>query len=258
MFSDADNVATLIEAWALMVGRLPGHSIVREDGVASTFAHVPLPFLNLSILERPATDEASFRAAFEVMRARTEACGQPAMGVVCEPWAPANWESILGEHGWGTALNMTGMVATELTPPKRPVPAGLEFRRVKDVQTATDLAVTNALAYGMPPEMFESICNLHLWHGDSVGLVGYVGGEAVTATAAFPMKDSVYIALVATKPSEHGKGYADAVMRQTIAEAKKLMGLERVTLHATDMGRPVYAAMGFEAGSRAPVVAPGH
>ena len=120
MFTDADNVATLIEAWALMVGRLPGHEVVRADGVTSTFAHVPLPFLNLSMFDRPLTDEASFRAAFEVMRARTEGCGQPAMGVVCEPWAPANWESILGEHGWGTALNMTGMVATELTPPKRP------------------------------------------------------------------------------------------------------------------------------------------
>ena len=98
--------------------------------------------------------------------------------------------------------------------------------------------------------------NLHLWHADSFGYVGYADGKAVTAAAAFPVRGTMYIALVATVPESHGKGYAEAVMRHTIEQARGAMGPSRMTLHASDMGRPVYQAMGFEAGARVMLLAP--
>ena len=63
--------------------------------------------------------------------------------------------------------------------------------------------------------------------------------------AAFPVNGTVYIALVATLPEEQGKGYAETVMRQAVAQGQEAMGTKRTTLHASDMGLPVYRRMGY-------------
>jgi hypothetical protein len=59
----------------------------------------------------------------------------------------------------------------------------LEYRRVQDAATARDLAELNMQAYGLPLEMGECICNLHLWKEDSYGYVGYVDGQPVNRTS---------------------------------------------------------------------------
>jgi GNAT superfamily N-acetyltransferase len=99
-------------------------------------------------------------------------------------------------------------------------------------------------------ELFECICNLPLWREDSFGYVGYARGQAVTSAGTFPVAGTIYVAFVATLPEAHGKGYAEAVMRHAIDRGRQGMGLTRMTLHASDMGRPLYQSMGFEAGSQ--------
>jgi GNAT superfamily N-acetyltransferase len=250
MTSHEENARVLIEAWKLMVGRLPEPDIRQAAGLATTFAHVPLPFLNLSMQDRPAAGAGEFQALLDVARERSAGCAHGTMLAVLEPWVPADWEHVAADAGLAFLMPMTGMVLTgELTPPRRPLPK-LEIRRVSDPATARDAAMINAHAYGMPPEMFECIANQSLWHEDSFGYVGYVDGRAVSTASSLPAGGTVYIALVATMPDSHGKGYADAVMRQAIEAGRAGMGVMRTTLHATDMGQPVYRAMGFESGGR--------
>jgi GNAT superfamily N-acetyltransferase len=114
----------------------------------------------------------------------------------------------------------------------------------------------NAQAYEMPTELFECICNLHLWHNDSFGYVGYANGRAVSCAATFPAGGTVYVAFVATLPGEHGKGYAEAVMRHAIESGRKAKSCSRITLHASDMGYPLYRSMGFESGARVILLMP--
>ena len=249
MTSTDENVGVLIEAWKLMVGRLPGAKIEHAEGVATMFGHVPLPFFNLSIPDRPLADAEGLRGVLAVARERAGACEHGSMFGLCEVWAPEDWEQLAAKEGFAPAMNITGMAADRLLPPRRALPE-LAFRRVRDETTARDLAMINGQAYGMPPDLFECICNLHLWHEDSFGYVGYAGGRAVTAAAAFPVAGTMYIALVATLPEEHGKGYAEAVMREAIEQGRQAMGVTRMTLHASDMGQPLYRAMGFEPGAR--------
>ncbi len=253
--STEETVEVFIEAWKLMVGRLPGAAIEHAEGVAAMFAHVPLPFLNLSMPDGPLPNAEDLRGALGVVKARAKTCEHVSLLALCESWVPAEWERVAMEEGFAMELNMTGMAADQLLPPRRALPE-LAFRRVTDETTARELAMINAQAYGIPADLFECLCNLHLWHDDSFGFVGYAGGKAVTCAAAFPVCGTMYIALVSTVPEAHDKGYAEAVMRHAIQQAGGAMGPARMTLHASDMGRPVYRAMGFEAGARVMLLAP--
>ena len=253
--STEETVRVLIEAWKLMVGRFPGAKIEHAASVATTFAHLPLSFLNISFPDRPLPDEQALRAALAVIKNRAGSCTHASLAALCEPWAPPAWERIAAEEGFTLALNMTGMATDRLLPPRRPLPE-LEFRRVSDQPTARDLAMINGQAYAMSLDLFECMCNLHLWHPDTFGYVGYTAGKAVTCAAVFPVAGTIYVAFVATLPEAHGKGYAEAVMRHAIKQGHRVLGVTRMTLHASDMGRPVYRAMGFQPGARVVLLNP--
>jgi ribosomal protein S18 acetylase RimI-like enzyme len=119
-----------------------------------------------------------------------------------------------------------------------------------------DLAELNAQAYHMPAEAFECIANMRLWHPDSYAYVGYLDGKPVSCAAALPVAGTVYIALVATLPEAQGKGYAETVMRQAVTQGQQAMGTKRTTLHASEMGFPVYRAMGYSTGPRLVLLGP--
>ena len=257
MMSHDENVRALIEAWKLMTGRLPTATLDHSQGLASMFANTPLSFLNISTPDRPATGETDFGHLIALAKSRAAACPHDSLLALCEPWVPANWEPLALAEGFAPVMDLTGMAVEELLPARRPEPA-LEFRLVTDDATARDLATINAHAYGMPPELFECMFNMYLWHADSAGVVGYADGLPVTCAATFPAAGTVYVALVATMPGLHGKGYAEAAMRRAIDEGRRLTGITRTTLHASDMGRPLYASMGFTAGARVMLLAQHH
>jgi GNAT superfamily N-acetyltransferase len=258
LISTEENVGSLIDAWKLMVGRLPASAITHARGVATMFGHVPLAFFNLSVPDRPLANAGQLREALAIVKERAKTCPHPSILGLCDAWAPPDWEAFAANEGFKPMMNMTGMAADQLLPVRRATPP-FEFRRVEDETTARDLAIINAHAYGMPAELFECICNLNLWHNDSVGYVGYSGGRAVTCAAAFPISGFIYIALVATLPKAHGKGYAEAAMRKAIAQGREAMGETRIGLHASDMGQPLYRSMGFEPGARVVFLGPeGH
>jgi GNAT superfamily N-acetyltransferase len=253
--SPEETVEVLIEAWKVLVGRFPGGTIEHAQSVATMFAQLPLPFLNLSTPDRPLASATDFRAALAIIKDRAKSCKHDSLVALCEPWVPPEWERIAAEAGFTLALNMTGMATNRLLPLRRPLP-DIEFRRVTDETTARDLAMINGQAYKMSLDLFECMCDLYLWQPDTFGYVGYTAGKAVTCAAVLPVTGTLYVAFVATLPEAHGQGYAEAVMRHAIDQGRQALGLTRMTLHASDMGRPVYRAMGFDAGARVVLLTP--
>lgn len=252
-----ENERLFIEAWKLMTGRLPSPRFSEADGLTICFADVPNLFFNLWIQGQPAATPEAFEALLRTASERAATTHNTVGGIVSEALSPAGWESLAAKAGLTPMVPMTGMEADELLPPRRPLPA-LDIRRVTDDAGARDLALLNADAYGMPHDLFDCISNTRLWQADSFGFVGYVDGAPVASAAALPVMGTVYIALVATAPNEQRKGYAETVMRHTIEEGRKAMGVTRTTLHATDAGKPVYAAMGYTSGGRLTLVGPAH
>jgi GNAT superfamily N-acetyltransferase len=251
--SDEGNIGALVEAWRTIVGRIPGATLEHSDGVATTFGHVSLPLMNVSVLDRASADEADLRRALGVARERARSCIHPTLVALCPGWAPPRWRSIAAEAGLELSDSMTGMAADVLAPPRRPAPP-IDLRLVGPA-TAADIAVVNADAYGMPLETAQFISCPDIWTKDTFGVVGYVGGKAVTCTAAFVIGEMIYVALVATVREAHGKGYAEAVMRRAIRQAQDAAGQKRIWLHATAMGQPLYHSMGFATGAEIPLLA---
>ncbi len=253
--SDSDNVASLIDAFGLMIRRLPGATIDESGGVSTLFGNVPLAFFNMSILNRPMTDEAAFRGALSLACARARSCAHPSFIGLCHAWAPTNADTIIADAGLTLGLNMTGMAADQLLPARRAAP-DLDYRLAGEPGVAADLGYINALAYGMAPADLECVAEPALWRDPSFGVVGYLDGRAVSCTASFLVGDTIYVAYVATLPEAHGKGYAEAVMRRSIALAQAVAGPRRIWLHASDMGAPLYRSMGFATGAALPLYAP--
>ncbi len=54
-----------------------------------------------------------------------------------------------------------------------------------------------------------------------------------------------YILSMYTEPTARGRGVASAIVR-ALLRAARARRADRVTLHASDQGRPVYARLGFE------------
>lgn len=253
----SDTIHLFTQAWKAMVGGLPSPRIEEADGVATCFGNVPLIFLNINVVGRPADTPDELRALLQTAAGRSATCEHPSAVLLREDWMPAGWEMVIAEAGLVEMMAMTGMEGGELLPPRRP-PANVEIRRVTDDAGARDLAQLNAVAYQVPGELFECISNKEFWHPDSQAYVGYVDGKPVSTASAIPVAGSVYVALVATRPEEQGKGYADTVMRHAVTQAQKALSLTRTTLHATDMGQPVYRAMGYTAGPRLILFSPAH
>lgn len=250
-----EAVASLVEAWSIMVRRMPNGRIDRLDGVTFPFGDVPLPFLNLGTLDTPCADRAELRRRLETVKEHVAGESHPWMLALCEEWAPDDWREVVDEAGLHVAMAMTGMVTEQLLPPRRPAPA-LDLRRVSDERSRRAVADLNGMAYVLPEGMCDCVSIPEFWPDDMHGYVGSVDGEDVCTTSVFEALGTTYVALVATHPEHGRKGYAEHVMRHALEQGGAALGLKRSILHASDAGRPIYAAMGYAETSRFAVLSP--
>ena len=77
--------------------------------------------------------------------------------------------------------------------------------------------------------------------------MGYLGGQPVCCAATFLVEGVRYVGYVATAAEHRRKGYGEVVMRKSLDDALEATGARRTVLHATELGQPVYEAMGYHA-----------
>lgn len=203
----------------------------------------------MCFVDAPAADETALRARLDAAVGYAADKGRPWFAIACEEWMPPAWRDVVADAGLHVVMGMTGMVADEILPPRRPAP-DLVLRRVGDESSRRAVAELHDLAYGLAPGLCDCMVDPAIWQPDLFGSVGSVDGVVVSTATAYPVLGTRYVAMVATRPGHGRKGYAEHVMRHALAQAEAATGARRATLHATDAGRPVYAAMGYEAVAR--------
>lgn len=218
-----------------------------EASIAS--ANAPWAMLNAAFLPTPVETEDALERSVASAARRLASNKAGWLYVACDDWlAPSVREkapAIFEAYGLKRATSAMGMVAEQLQPPIRPLPS-IEVRQATEPEALRHIADINALAYDSPLEAArESVVVPIMFQGDCRGYVGHVEGKPVSVAAVLRIDGIAYVAYVATLAEYRQRGYAEAVMRHGLEEARQHWGLERTVLHATDAGRPVYLRMGY-------------
>jgi len=211
-------------------------------GLTIASANTSLPTFNAAFLTSPGRWEQQVATARSYFAARQ----RPGVLVVCEDWLDEEARAVIAASAAKSDMRLTGMAADSLVDPLRELPE-LVFRRVEDEDTRLALADMNSLSYGMPVDWGrEAVGKDQHWGGTNFGHIGYLNDQPVTAAATLALGGVLYVAWVATLPSHRQRGYAEAVMRHSLAEARRTTGIQRSALHATPAGYPIYLRMGFQ------------
>lgn len=241
----AESNRQLREAWKTYAQVSPQGDTFDKDGLSVANAGQPWFFMNVGALSAPATDALDLdrraRQAVQYFDRR----GNPWILTASENWFGADGKAVLADVGLVYKLDMMGMAADRLFPPVRPLPE-TQLRRIGDEKTRYAIADLNAASYGVPSEWGRlALSTPALWRRAIYGTIAYVGGEPASGAFALPIDDVLYVAWVATAKAHRGKGFAELVIRNSLAEAKEATGLERTVLHATADGQAVYKRMGY-------------
>lgn len=159
-------------------------------------------------------------------------------------------DALAAAAGLTRGLTCHGM-AGDVLPFPEPTHAQLQFERVRTQEHLDIYAALNATAYGLDvPSAQDALFGSKLWREDIHAYIGYSGNQPVCCAGCFPVEGRLFVVLVATDPAHQRRGFGEAITRKAIYEAAKTTGLTRVTLQATDAGRPVYERIGLQRTSR--------
>ena len=154
---------------------------------------------------------------------------------------------IFQRRGLRPLTEAPGMYAERLAPPERTLPS-LEIRPVADEQTRCAFADIMSASFEIPQSVSASVYGLErAWKCSFQGYVGYANGRAVTTAAAVITGDVVGLYSVATLPQHRRLGFAEAIMRHVVAEARRTAGITKTVLQATSSGYSLYERMGYRA-----------
>ena len=175
---------------------------------------------------------------------------------VCEdlmdPAARRRSRQLFDKHGLRHSVDLPGMVAERLLPPRRRLPR-IEARRVRGGTEREAFCAIGSLCFHVPLAWFCEVFDGGSVWDNFAGWVGYVDGEAVSTAAIVMGAGAVGVYNVATVPPHQRRGYGEALMRIAIADAQCAYGVERVILQSTPAGLKLYERMGFETVTRVAV-----
>lgn len=154
-------------------------------------------------------------------------------------------QRVFKRHGLRHLTEAPGMYTEHLAPPTRSLPV-LDVRPVADEPTRSAFAELMSIAFEIPHSVSMSVYGAErAWKGSFQGYVGYSNGRVVTTAAVVITGDIVGLYSVATLPQHRRLGFAEAIMRQVIQQAREKRGVSRTVLQATSSGLSLYEAMGY-------------
>lgn len=214
--------------------------VLESHDLTLTNTGAPLAAFNLVFPKRPGykTDRTLDRAAryFGERRFPYRFCIRADLADPCR--------AELGSRGFSEAPRVPGMLLAPISEIPEP-PAGLAVRRVVDDAELADFQRVAFEGFGLPAAAAPLFLTRQLLEHPHVALcVGYAEGEAVSTSALVGSDTVAGIYWVSTLARFRGRGFGAALTWQAVREGREL-GYRRASLQASELGRPVYARMGF-------------
>jgi ribosomal protein S18 acetylase RimI-like enzyme len=121
----------------------------------------------------------------------------------------------------------------------------LMCRRVQDAAGLSVAASVGAAGFEVPRELIEALYTPRVAAVPGLSIyVAYAHGHPVSTAMAWAGDGAVGIYNVATPPEHRGRGYGRAVTAKAVADGFAT-GADLAWLQASQLGQPVYRAMGF-------------
>lgn len=164
---------------------------------------------------------------------------------------PADLPERLEREGMRYVYDSGGMVAEmKHAPLDKPLPDGLEIRRIRDVESLSDWSDVLLPVFNLQPSdaaLWRTAFSQIGFHDDAewAHFVGYAGGLPVATTSVMMAGDLVGVYHVATLPSARGRGFGAALTLAGMRHGRE-RGATTAVLQSSPMGEPVYRALGFE------------
>ncbi len=226
-----------VDAFRDLVNDMGGE--FRRFGEADTFVtSLPVPFANGCLVVNPC-DAADLDSAITWVKA----ADVPYQVRVDEPLVAALEETLRGHGLERESIPMPAMVLSPI--PVSPATApGVSVTRVDDAGYQTFLAIL--VSTGIPNELAVRIFPRHLIASDNGAyFVARLDGDPAGISVAVRTGESGGIYSVATLEQARRRGVGSAVTWAAI-DAIRGWGCTSAVLQSSEMGYPVYRAMGFE------------
>jgi ribosomal protein S18 acetylase RimI-like enzyme len=234
----------LADALQILIASVPGAEIQSADGLRMAYAGAPSPFFNYFLLDRVCSPW-EFRAHLGSIRALTE--GRDPRWLILGPeeaFGPEQREALEARHieELFVAEGLEAPMVAEASPDLPQLQFNDRWSR-KEIDELTSL---NMEANAMPVEEGQaSVTSYFLLDPRCFPVVGYQGGEAVSAAVALLLADCIYLDWIATAPQHQGLGFAEATTREAIRRAAAASGHETLVLHTTEPASNLWRRLGF-------------
>lgn len=246
----AESHRILLDAWGALSHNNPYLQTLREGPIETIHSGLPVMFFNLSVTTQTPESMADFEVDAADTMAWNHERNQPWMFVLSKEtladlYEPA--QAWLSQQGFVPLLPLYGMEADQLTPARQPAPRCDWWTEIH-ASLPNEIISINEAAYGMPIAQPDSLY-MQQWGWwsapDRLASILIADSTPCSAAAVLNSSGTRYVALVATRPEAQRKGYAETAMRHVLDRALAAGQPQRMYLHASAVGRPVYERMGF-------------
>jgi len=237
----------LVQSFRALASHRPSGEVRDIAGVSIASAGTSFQMFNAAFLSNLVSDSEDLARRICAARVHFEARGLPWSFWVCHGLLPPKLRrrTIFERSGLRHAVQLPGMCADRLLPPKRALPE-LEIRRVGDEATRLAFCDIGCACFHVPLDWFREIfLRQGIWEDGFVGYVGYWQGQAVATAATVTAAGAVGVYNVATLPTHRRRGHGEAVVRYALEQARRESNCERTILQATEHGLSLYLSMGY-------------
>lgn len=229
----------------------PAGRTALKPGLSLTYSGTPFGLFNTALVTAPLPGECGhFKDLLESAEKWFQLLSAPWSVWFCEefltPEERRQAAIALATRGFRLGMETPGMLAEEITPPRRNLPC-MGFARVGDAATRERFGSIMSAAFDVPEAMAQAIYGSRgLWsEGSFRGWIGYLEGEAVSTVATIAGAGSIGLYAVATLPDYQQRGCAERLVRHALEEVGAETGLKRSVLESSGAGYSLYLRLGY-------------
>ncbi len=232
------NWAAWLEA---MAHHINGGETRQFGSVAATSTGAPIPLFNQAfVFDDPVVDDVAQAATW--LRGR---------GAPFWVTAPGHLAEAVADHAEQCGLSpdvgtMPGMVLQSLAELQPEMPSDLEVSLVTGPDQLETVVAATADGFGAPPEFARHMAPASMLDDPSMQwFVGSVEGEPAACGQLILTDDLAGVYTIAVIERFRRRGFGEAMTRAVLLAGRD-NGATQGVLQSSDMGRSMYASMGFE------------